>query len=61
MGMWGGGGGGGRRKKERERDLTKSVIIVELTVCYETNYKEAQARKETKYTELVEEIEQMDL
>ena len=29
-------------------DLTKSVIIVELTVCYETNYKEAQARKETE-------------
>ena len=29
-------------------DLTKSVIIVELTVCYETNYKEAQAKKETE-------------
>ena len=37
--------------------LTKSVTMVELTVCYETNFKDAQSRKE-KYMELVEEIEQ---
>ena len=39
-------------------NLTKSVTMVELTVCYETNFKGAQSRKERKYMELVEEIEQ---
>ena len=39
-------------------NLTKSVTMVELTVCYETNFKDAQSRKEEKYMELVEEIEQ---
>ena len=32
--------------------------MVELTVCYETNFKDAQSRKEEKYIKLVEEIEQ---
>ena len=32
--------------------------MVELTVCYEINFKDAKARKEQKYTELVEEVEQ---
>lgn len=39
-------------------NLTKSVIIVELTVCYETNFRDARARKEEKYTELVKEVEE---
>ena len=30
-------------------NLTKSVTMVELTVCYETNFKDAQSRKERKY------------
>ena len=34
-----------------------SATIVELTVCFETNFKDAQLRKE-KYMELVEEIEE---
>ena len=40
--------------------LAKTAIIVELTVCFETNFKDAQKRKETKYTELVEEVEKND-
>ena len=37
---------------------TKAAIIVELTVCYETNFEEARSRKEGKYySELVEEVE----
>ena len=28
---------------------TKATIIVELTVCYETNFEEARSRKEGKY------------
>jgi hypothetical protein len=39
-------------------NLTKTVTIVELTVCYETNFRDARARKEEKYTELVEEVEE---
>ena len=34
--------------------------MVELTVCYETNFKDAQSRKEEKYMELAEEIEQKE-
>jgi hypothetical protein len=30
---------------------------VELTVCYETNFEPAQSRKEEKYEELVEQVE----
>ena len=37
---------------------TKSAILVELTVCFETNFEEARARKEAKYSELVDEVEQ---
>lgn len=37
---------------------TKTAVIVELTVCFETNFQEARARKEEKYSELVEEVEQ---
>ena len=40
--------------------LAKIAIIVELTVCFETNFKDAQKRKEAKYTELVEEVEKND-
>ena len=32
--------------------------MMEMTVCYEMNFKDAQSRKEEKYMELVEEIEQ---
>ena len=39
-------------------DETKSAMIVELTVCFKTNFQEARARKEGKYSELVEEVEQ---
>ena len=38
-------------------DLTKTAIIVELTVCFETNFEAARSRKEVKYNELVEEVE----
>ena len=38
-------------------NLTMSATIVELTVCLETKFKDAQLRKE-KYIELVEEIEE---
>ena len=41
-------------------NLTKLVTMVELTVCYETNFKGARSRKEEKYMELVEEIEQKE-
>jgi hypothetical protein len=40
--------------------LAKTAIIVELTVCFETNFKDAQQRKETKYTELIEEVKEND-
>ena len=40
--------------------LAKTAIIVELTVYFETNFKDAQKRKEAKYTELVEEVEEND-
>ena len=36
----------------------KTVMIVELTVCFETNFQEVQTRKEEKYSKLVEEVEQ---
>ena len=39
-------------------NLTMSATIVELTVCLETKFKDAQLRKEEKYIELVEEIEE---
>ena len=37
--------------------LTKSATILELTVCFETNFSEAHLRKEKKYSELMEEVE----
>ena len=40
--------------------LAKTAIIVELTVCFETNFQDAKERKATKYSELVEEIEEND-
>ena len=38
---------------------TKSILLLELTVCFETNYEDARKRKEDKYSysELVEEVE----
>ena len=40
--------------------LSKTAIIVELPVCFETNFQDAKERKATKYSELVEEIEEND-
>ena len=37
-------------------DLTKTATIVELTVCFETNFEAARSRKEAKYSELIEEV-----
>ena len=34
----------------------KTAIILELTVCFETNFEDARKRKEEKYCELVEEV-----
>ena len=39
-------------------ELTKSATLMELTVCFETNFEEAKSRKETKYADLVDEIEE---
>ena len=36
----------------------KTAILVELTVCYEYNFEEAKSRKETKYADLVDEIQE---
>ena len=36
---------------------TKSALLLELTVCFETNFEDARKRKEDKYSELVEEVE----
>ena len=40
--------------------LAKTAIIVELTVCFETNLQDAKQRKVAKYSELAEEIEERD-
>ena len=42
-------------------ELTRTAIIIELTVCFETNFKEAKERKKLKYSELVEEVESRTL
>ena len=34
------------------------MIIVELTVCFESNFQEARTRKEEKHSELVEEVKE---
>ena len=39
-------------------ELTKSATLMELTVCFETNFEEAKSRKETKYADLVDEIKE---
>ena len=39
-------------------DINKSVILIELTVCFETNFAEAHQRKVIRYLELEEEIRQ---
>ena len=39
-------------------EKAKTAILVELTVCFETNFQEAQARKEEKYRELEDKVEQ---
>ena len=44
-------------ERERERERERSAIIIELTVCFETNFKKAQQKKEGKYAELVEDME----
>ena len=38
--------------------LTKSATLMGLTVCFETNFEEAKSRKEMKYADLVDEIEE---
>ena len=38
--------------------LTKTAVLVELTVCSEDNFDDAKARKEAKYADLVDEIEE---
>ena len=35
-------------------DSSKSLCLVELTVCYETNFEEAALRKSAKYENLAE-------
>ena len=40
--------------------LAKTAIILELTICFETNFQDAKQRKVAKYSELVEEIEDRD-
>jgi hypothetical protein len=37
-------------------DAKKVVLLVELTVCFETNYQDAQRWKTTKYLNLADEI-----
>ena len=39
-------------------DVKQEVWLIELTICFETNFDEAQFRKGTKYLELVEAIRQ---
>ena len=41
-------------------ELTKTAIIIELTVCFETNFEEAKERKESKYRDLIAEVEGND-
>ena len=38
-------------------DLKKTVLLIELTVCFETNYAEARERKRNKYYSLKAEIQ----
>ena len=38
-------------------DLKKTVLLIELTVCFETNYAEARERKRNKYLSLKAEIQ----
>ena len=38
-------------------DLTKTAILVALTVCFECNFEDAKLRKEIKYADLVDKIE----
>ena len=38
--------------------MKKEVVLAELTICYETNYVEAQEWKTRKYLGLVEEVEE---
>ena len=37
--------------------LAKTAIILELTVCFKTNFQDAKQRKVAKYSELVKEVE----
>ena len=41
-------------------ELTRTAIIIELTVCFETNFKECNERKESKYSELVKKVERIE-
>ena len=38
-------------------DIKKTVLLIELTVCFETNYAEARERKSNKYLSLKAEIQ----
>lgn len=37
--------------------MGKTAINIELTLCFETKFKDVQQKKEAKFTELVEEVE----
>ena len=39
-------------------ELTKSATLMELTVCFETNFEEPKSWKEMKYADLMDEIEE---
>ena len=41
-------------------ELTRIANIIELNVCFETNFKEAEERKLSKYSEVAEEAEGND-
>ena len=39
-------------------DIARSISLIELTICFETNFEVARERKVSRYTDLVEEAEQ---
>ena len=41
-------------------ELTKTPIIIALTVCFETHFEEAKEREESKYRNLIGEVEGND-
>ena len=39
-------------------ELAESATLVELTVCFETNFEEDKSQKEVTYADIVDEIEE---